>query len=67
MVFEAADLGLGTTWVCHFDPEAVVREFSLPENIIPSSILPLGYAAEDAVPAPMHAQRNPIGESVKYI
>jgi nitroreductase len=67
MMFEAAELGLGTTWVCYFDPAAVSREFSLPENIIPSSILPLGYAADGAEPAPMHALRKPSGETVKII
>lgn len=67
MVLEAAELGLGTTWVCHFDPAAVIREFSLPDNIIPSTILPLGYAADDAEPAPMHTQRKPLSEIVRFI
>jgi nitroreductase len=67
MVFEAQELGLGCTWVCFFDPAAVVREFDLPENIIPSSILPMGYAAVDAEPAPVHFQRKPIEETVRYL
>lgn len=67
MMLAAADSGLGTTWVCHFDPEAVVREFSLPDNIVPSSILPLGYAADDAEPAPWHAQRKPSGDTIRYL
>lgn len=67
MMFEAAELGLGTTWVCYFDPAAVSREFSLPENIIPSSILPLGYPSDNAVPAPLHAQRKPVGETVRIL
>lgn len=67
MMLEAADLGLGTTWVCYFDPEAVVREFSLPENIIPSCMLPLGYAADGAEPAPMHTQRKLSGETIRFL
>ncbi len=67
MVFAAAELGLGTTWVCYFDPDAVIREFALPGNIVPSSILPLGYPADNAVPAPLHTQRKPIGETVRII
>lgn len=67
MMLQAAEMGLGTTWVCHFDPAAVIREFSLPDNIIPSSILPLGYAADGAEPAPMHTQRKPVSETVRVI
>jgi nitroreductase len=67
MMFEAAELGLGTTWVCYFDPAAVIREFSLPENIVPSSILPLGYPADDAEPAPLHGQRKPLSETVTVL
>ncbi len=67
MMFEAAELGLGTTWVCYFDPEAVAREFSLPDNLVPSSLLPLGYAADNAAPAPLHAQRKPIEDTVRII
>lgn len=67
MMLEAAALGLGTTWVCYFDPAAVVREFSLPENIVPSSILPLGYPADDAEPAPLHSQRKPVAETARFI
>ncbi|SHI12829.1 Nitroreductase [Sporobacter termitidis DSM 10068] len=67
MMLAAADLGLGTTWVCHYDPDAVIREFSLPENIVPSSILPLGYPADDAAPSARHADRKPLAGTVKFI
>ncbi len=67
MMFEAAELGLGTTWVCYFDPEAVACEFSLPENIVPSSILVMGYAADNAVPGPRHAERKALGETTNII
>lgn len=67
MMFEAAELGLGTTWVCYFDPDAVTREFSLPKNIVPSSLLPLGYPADDAEPAPLHGQRKPISDTVTVL
>jgi nitroreductase len=67
MMFAAQELGLGGTWVCFFDPAAVVREFNLPKNIVPSSMFPLGYAAADAEPAPGHLQRKPLDETVQYI
>ncbi len=67
MMLQAEELGLGTVWVCYFDPEAVIKEFNLPENLVPSSILPIGYPADDAEPAPFHAQRKPLTETVDYI
>lgn len=67
LMMEAAELGLGTTWVGHFDPDAVKREFSLPENIVPVAFLPMGYPAEDAAPnAQLHDSRKPIEETVFY-
>ncbi len=67
MMLEAEELGLGTVWVCYFDPAAVVKEFNLPENLVPSSILPLGYPADDAEPGPLHAQRKPLEDTVRFI
>ena len=67
MVLEIANLGLGTTWVGHFDPAAVVREFELPEKIIPVSILTIGYNAPDAEPNPRHFERLELTKTVKII
>ncbi|MDR2629329.1 MAG: nitroreductase family protein [Spirochaetaceae bacterium] len=60
IMYQATDLGLGTTWVMHFDPAAVVKEFSLPETVVPAAMLIFGYPAEDAVPADPHYQRHPL-------
>jgi nitroreductase len=46
MMMQATDLGLGTCWVCHFDPEEAIKQFDLPEGLYPISMLPLGYPAE---------------------
>jgi len=67
LMLQAAELGLGTTWVGHFDPAAVKKEFLLPENIVAVALLPLGYPAEDAAPnAQLHPNRKPIEETVFY-
>ena len=66
MMLQAADLGLGTTWVGGFNPEAVKKEFALPESYIPVALLPLGYAAEDAKPSPRHSEREPLKKTVFY-
>lgn len=67
MMLQAAELGLGTTWVGYFDPAAVRKEFLLPDNIVPVALLPLGYPAEGAGPnVQLHFSRKPIEETVFY-
>jgi len=39
----ATEQGLGTCWICSFDTKAVAEAFSLPENLEPVILLPLGY------------------------
>jgi len=58
MMLQAADIGLGTTWVMAFDPAKTREAFALPPNIIPVAFLPTGYPAADAKPAPLHSQRH---------
>ncbi len=64
MMLAAADIGVGTTWVMHFDPAAMAEEFELPENISPVALLVMGYPADDASPAEMHNKYRPIEETV---
>ncbi len=39
----ATEKGLGTCWVCNFNPHTVSKVLNLPENIKPLVILPIGY------------------------
>lgn len=54
MMLEAASIGVGSTWVMHFIPEAVIEEFSIPPHIIPVAILVMGYPAPEAHPSSSH-------------
>lgn len=54
MMMQATDLGLGTCWVCHFDPVAMREALSLPEGIEPVHVLPIGYADEEPVDMEKH-------------
>ena len=67
MMLQAQELGLGTTWVCWFDTEAVKKAFDLPAEIEPFALLPMGYPAADCLPSPMHASRKSQEETVKYL
>ena len=50
MTLRATELGLGTCWVCHFDPAVVSEVLQLPEHIEPIALLPLGYPVENKAP-----------------
>lgn len=60
------DLGLGTTWVGHFDPAKLREIFQVPAELEPVVVFPIGYPAPDAKPAAMHGKRRPLGEVVVY-
>ncbi len=66
MMLAAADIGIGTTWVMHFDPTALVKEFEIPENIIPVALLVMGYPADDAAPLDMHFKYRQMTDTVIY-
>lgn len=67
MMIEATELGIGSCWVMHFRPEAIRREFMLPENINPICILYMGYPAEDAAPTPSHSTFREATEVIEYM
>ncbi len=66
VMLAAHDLGLGSTWVGHFDPAIFRQLFRLPDNVEPVALFPLGYPAPDAKPAPQHQSRRPLAETVVY-
>lgn len=65
IMMEAAELGLGSTWVGCFDPRAVKDLFALPRNIIPVAMLPIGFP--DAAASKAHTSRKPLEETVTYL
>ncbi len=64
MMLEASDLGIGSTWIMYFIPEAVRVEFGLPDNVEPVAILIMGYS--DAEPSKDHLKRRNLEEYVSY-
>ena len=67
MMMQASDLGLGTVWVCYFDPVAVKREFNIPDSVEPINILAVGYAAGEPTSPERHNQaRKSLQEIVSY-
>ena len=66
MMLAAASLGIGTTWVMHFDPVAMRKEFEVPANYEPVAVLIMGYPAPDAEPSAMHKERRSVSELVSF-
>ena len=67
MMLQAADLGLGTTYVGMFEPEKLLAAFPEMAGLVPIALLPLGYPAENARPSRLHADRKPLEGMVKYL
>lgn len=67
IMLAATEQGLGTCWVNFFSPSEVKKEFALPEEEIPAMLMPIGYAAQDAVPSPRHSETKPLEELVTYL
>ena len=67
MMLEAADLGIGSTWIMYFDPDAVKTEFAFPDNLEPVALFAMGYPAADAEPSPKHFSRKDPAEIVSYV
>ena len=66
MMLQATELDLGTTWVGYFDAVQTAKEFSLPNNIVPVVMFPIGYPAEDAIKSNNHSQRLELEKTVFY-
>lgn len=67
MILEATDQGLGSCWVGMFVPEKVAEVLDLSENIKITALLPVGYPADDCVPADRHTIYRPDEEIVTYL
>ena len=66
MMLQAAELGIGTCWVGHFDPWRIKEMFNIPENVIPVAILDMGYPDEKGVPHKVHWERKDLKETIIY-
>lgn len=66
MMLMAHSIGVGSTWVMHFDPFKMREEFNIPENFEPVSLLVMGYPHPEAKPLDMHNLSRPLEEVVTY-
>lgn len=67
MMLQAADLGLGSLWLCNFQPDTLKRDFEIPDSLVPVNLLAVGYTDEAPKSPERHgAERRPAGELVTY-
>jgi len=62
MMLAAAAEGLGTCWIGAYTEADVKRVLSIPENVKPIALTPLGYPTRESKPRP----RKPLSETVCY-
>ena len=63
LILAAASEGLGTCWIAAFKPDVVKNVLSIPDNLEPLILTPLGYP--ESIPKPTF--RKPLGEIVREI
>ncbi len=63
-ILQAAELDVDSTWVMDFSFDAFKKSLPLADNEYPVLLMPLGYAADDCQPAPVHVIRKPLDEFV---
>lgn len=66
MTLQAAELGLGTCWVCNFNPHLAKEVLNLPDELEPIVMLPLGYAAENDDLSTKSKNRKPLSHIVHW-
>lgn len=64
IILEAADLGLGSTWIGAYDSPRLRELFPELEGYVDVALFAIGYPADDAKPAPRHTERKPMRELV---
>ena len=67
MMLEIHDLGLGTTWVGHFDPVKLKENFPQMSGYEIVALFPVGYPASDAVPSDRHEVSKSFEELVEIL
>lgn len=64
MMLAAWNVGLGNVWVGLFKPELLKQYFNIPDDYRIVSLMPIGYAADEAAPGKMHGEKFPIAHTV---
>lgn len=67
MMLEAWEQGIGSCWVAVFDNAAVAEILNLPEEIQLMALMPIGYAADDSEPLPLHFEYRDMDDMITVL
>jgi len=67
MMMQAAELNIGSCWVGYFNADEISKVLNLPENLVVSALLPIGYAADHAKPAHLHEKYRTFEDTIEEI
>lgn len=67
MMYEAAELGLGSLWIRGYDTGKVREALDLGDDFELVMLLAIGHPDEEYGPSPMHESRKALDETVMYL
>jgi len=67
MMLEAKEQGLGSCWVKFFNPKDVAAAFAIPDNLVVSFLLDVGYPAKGTAPNKMHFEKREVKDFTTYL
>ena len=67
ILYAAKNEGLGSCYVCNFDPKILQNELNLGVETIPECLIFIGYPSENASPSERHSIRRATEEFVTFI
>lgn len=66
LTLKATELGMGTCWVCNFNPDIIRQSLQLPESWEPIVIIPFGFPLEEKNFDPIEKNRKKLEELVYF-
>lgn len=66
IVLKITELGLGTCWVCNFNPQVIKEGLQLADNMEPIVLLPIGYPLDNEAD-PRNKKRKSLQEITEWI
>jgi nitroreductase len=63
LTLQAAEMGMGTCWVCNFNTQKCAEMLQLPGYIEPVAMIPVGYPEEELIP---EKKRKPLNDIIHW-